>query len=467
MIARPVNDHACLGPTTDRIVAELDAKNPALVDLAAKFSNTDDLAAWFQTLPQHDDHGDPNEVPRVTECRPPQRFQLDSEWPNCYERASRFVGAAELIEPDRVYRLATVSTPNGLHTFPTRDGKMVILDPKVTRNTLRTRPAHARYAGDIEARRLRLQRLIGTDERKGARCDLANMRATKARGVTTWNGSPIDLAIYNAERALAYHRAELAMLDEFYPPDSDYDEDEGPGPGPFQTFTDFAAEYAVANPMPEAVRNAQIGNTEETAEPEMLALSPREAIDWIAELASRRADRLIGGTRRIENGHRALCGVLVLRPICVADMRDVALVLALAEREARSTGLGALKVVHSTARAVDQLDQLAAARATQAPRNNPLASLLIGGLLDNKDLEPWLGALARVAGRIATGAGVEAAKVKLASVGVSPPIITAVEKELNKEGLTLGTFAKPAPMVGSLDAMTPQALAGRWLAQKI
>ena len=45
-------------------------------------------------------------------------------------------------------------------------------------------------------------------------------------------------------------------------------------------------------------------------------------------------------------------------------------------------------------------------------------------------------------------------------------MITAFEKELNREGLTLGTFAKPSPMLGSLDAMTPQALAGRWLAQK-
>ena len=34
-------------------------------------------------------------------------------------------------------------------------------------------------------------------------------------------------------------------------------------------------------------------------------------------------------------------------------------------------------------------------------------------------------------------------------------------------GLTLGAISKPSPMPGSLDAMTPQALAGRWLAQKL
>jgi hypothetical protein len=46
-------------------------------------------------------------------------------------------------------------------------------------------------------------------------------------------------------------------------------------------------------------------------------------------------------------------------------------------------------------------------------------------------------------------------------------VIAAFEKELNKEGLSLGPLAKPSPMIGSLDAMTPQALAGRWLAQKL
>jgi hypothetical protein len=465
MIAPPINDHECLGPTTDQIVAELAAKNPALVDLAAKFSSTDDLAAWFRTLPQRDDDGDPNEVPKVYACRPPQRLQLESDSPNCYERSARWTGAAELIDPSRVYRLATVSTPNGLHTFPTSDGEPVNLDPKVTRNALRS----PRYDGDIEARRLRLQRLIGTDANKGARLDLANMRRAKARGETSWfGGTPIDLAIYNAERAMAYHLAELAQLDELYPVGSDYDEEEGPGPGPFQTFAEFSARYALAHPMSSAgVRNAHGDDLEQLADSDTLTLTPRQAIDWIAELAMARSHRLIGGTRRIENGHRALCGVLVLRPICIADARDVALVLALAEREARKAGLGPLKVVHSTARAIDQLDQLAAARATDAPRNNAIASVVLGSLLNNKNLGPWVGALTRVAGRIATGAGVEAAKVKLASVGMSPSVITAFEKELNKEGLSLGPLAKPAPMIGSFDAMAPQALAGRWLAQKL
>ena len=92
--------------------------------------------------------------------------------------------------------------------------------------------------------------------------------------------------------------------------------------------------------------------------------------------------------------------------------------------------------------------------------------LAINAIAGNKDLQKLFGSLVNVGGRIAVGAGTEALKVKLGAAGVSPPMITAFEQELNREGLTLGTFAKPSPMIGSLDAMTPQALAGRWLAQK-
>lgn len=430
MIAAPMNDHECLGPTTDQIVAEVANCNPAIVALAEQFTNTDDLAEWFRGQPQRDDDGDPTDGPKVAACRPPQRLQLDNPSPNCFERSARYIGAAELIEPERVYRLATVATPAGLHTFPTRDGQPVILDPKGARNTPARRPSPAPFAIDNEARRHRLQRLIGLDETKGVRGDLARARRAKELGHTTWvDGRPIDDAIASYEKGLAHFQAQLAAI---------------PASGDDTT-----------------------RNSAEAGATGSVTLTPTEAIDWIAELAMVRADRVIGGPRRIENGHRAMRGVLVLRPICIADVRDVALVLALAEREARTYGLGTLKVVHSTARAIDALDQLAADRATASTRNNPFASLALGALANNRDLQQLVGGLARVAGRIAGGIGLEAAKVKLASVGVSAPVISAFERELNREGLTLGPLAKPVPMVGSLDAMTPQALAGRWLAQKI
>lgn len=416
MIEAPLNDDECLGPTTDQVLAEIAAANPAITDLAAQFTTTDELAAWFRTLPQRDDNGVPDDGPKVAACRPPQRLQFDNPSPNCFERSARFIAAAELIEPHHVYRLATVSTPNGLHTFPTRDGEPVILDPITERNTPRRAAA---WGVDDDTRRLRLQRLIGLDETKGVRGDLSRARRAKELGHMTWiDNVPIDDAIARYEKALAHFQAELDNL------------------APSRNNSDA------------------------------VVLTPAQAVDWIAELAMVRADRIADGPRRIESGRRAMRGVLVLRPICVADIRDVALVLALAEREARSFGVGALKIVHSTARAIDAADSLAAQRSASPTRNDPFATLAVS-FANNKQLQQLVGGLARVAGRVAGGIGLEAAKLKLASVGVSPPVIAAFERELNREGLTLGALAKPTPMVGSLDAMTPQALAARWLAQKI
>ena len=60
-----------------------------------------------------------------------------------------------------------------------------------------------------------------------------------------------------------------------------------------------------------------------------------------------------------------------------------------------------------------------------------------------------------------------ALQTKLATLGITPPILNTVEEELNREGYTLGPLGKPPPMLGSFDALRPQALAGRWLADKL
>jgi hypothetical protein len=52
-------------------------------------------------------------------------------------------------------------------------------------------------------------------------------------------------------------------------------------------------------------------------------------------------------------------------------------------------------------------------------------------------------------------------------MGITPPILSTVEQQLNQEGLSLGRLATPPPILGSLSAMTPEALAGRWLARKL
>ncbi len=62
-------------------------------------------------------------------------------------------------------------------------------------------------------RRLRIERLIGTDETKGIRGDIARARASKVCGYTTWvNGELIDVAIARYESGLATYQSMLAEV---------------------------------------------------------------------------------------------------------------------------------------------------------------------------------------------------------------------------------------------------------------
>lgn len=69
--------------------------------------------------------------------------------------------------------------------------------------------------GTTAIRRLRIQRLLGTDETKGARGDLARAHALAAAGhMTAPNGKQIDEAIASLAAAVESYRELLAGLDE-------------------------------------------------------------------------------------------------------------------------------------------------------------------------------------------------------------------------------------------------------------
>jgi len=196
-----------------------------------------------------------------------------------------------------------------------------------------------------------------------------------------------------------------------------------------------------------------------------LELTPTEAVDWIARLAAEPAARCAGGIRRVRNGHRALRAVLVGRPLCIAEVRDVGLLLALAEREAELYGPAGRKLVKTTALAVDRLDQLAARRWIERTEPRNALELRLGGMRMKPDTK-LLGALGRVGGRLGAEVGLEALRLKLATLGIGGPVLEAIDRELKREGLSLGPLARPSPL-GTLGSLTPQALAGQWLAQKI
>jgi len=426
VIAAPHNDRQCLDAITAEIRARLESGDPELTALAAEHEDTDSLVDYIQGLPQRDDTGSPCDGPKVEACRPAQRLRLPTETPNCVERSALYIALAEMIDPGPVRRLATVNTPNGMHTFPTQDGEPVILDPMVSRNALRAGLFRARRNSalkspglppDVATRRLRIERLIGTDETKGVRGDLARARKSKAAGYTTWvHGEPIDDAIAKYERALVTYQK---LLDE----------------------------------LP---RNAPEGRP-------LVTLTPTEAVDWISSLAAEPGARFVNGTRRVRNGHRAMRDALDGRPLCVADVPDVAFVLALADREATQWGPSGRRIVQTCAHAIDRLDQAAARRwlDERAPRNLRI------GRYQVRPNTPLIAALGRVGARLGGNVAVQAIRVKLAAMGVTPMVLGPIEQELNREGLSLGALAAPPPMLGSLAALTPDAIAGRWLASKI
>lgn len=266
------------------------------------------------------------------------------------ERAGRYLGAAELIEPGPVRRLATKDTTHGLHTFPVEDGEPVVLDPRQSRNAL------------------------------------ASMLFRDSR---TRNGAcPI-------------------------------------------------------------------------------AVTPMQAMEWIVRITVEPAARFANGIRRARNGHDAIRGVMGGKPICVGDARDVAFVLALADRESRQWGHEGTQIVATAVRALDQLDRLAAIswqERTCTPRN--AAELQLGNLRIRPDFD-LLASLGRIGGRIGSRAAIEAIRLKLASLGVPTPFLGSIESELNREGLSLGPLARPPAMIGTFGALTPEAIAGRYLADKL
>jgi hypothetical protein len=136
VIGVPVNDPTCLASITTVIADMVRNQDPVLVEIAQRHGTTAKLAAWIRTLPQRDDDGTPGDGPKIEACAPPQRLRIPADDPNCVERAALYVAVAELIDAGPTRQLATIDTPNGLHTFPVENGGPIVLDPKQHRNRL-------------------------------------------------------------------------------------------------------------------------------------------------------------------------------------------------------------------------------------------------------------------------------------------------------------------------------------------
>lgn len=330
MIENPINDVACLSQVTEVVRELIKLQDPLLIEIAGRFTTTRELVEWIRTLPQRDDTGDPNDGPKAA-CTPPQRLRIPAPDPNCVERSALLIGAAELIDPVPVRRLATIDTPNGRHTFPLEDGEPVVLDPSVTRNAI----VGALFQLDIQP----------------------------------------------------------------------------------------------------------------------ITVTPSEATDWMASIAQEPATAR-GDAHKVRNARTAMRRIMSGKPITRRSLDDVAYTVAVADGEARKFGIRGRTLHHQTAK---KLAQALVEQHKKEKRRNAGLELRVGGKTIKPDLE-LLGALARVGGRIGMQVGAAALQMQLAKYGVGQQVIGELERELNREGVTLGAVAAPPPPPGSLAAMTNDAI---------
>jgi len=171
--------------------------------------------------------------------------------------------------------------------------------------------------------------------------------------------------------------------------------------------------------------------------------TPSASAAWVCQLAAEPARLLVGGPRAVRNARTGLQALAHGEPLARALVDDVALVLALAEREARRWSDDGIAVVDRVTRrlallCVDSTSPVAIRNAIQ---------LAIGRYRLRPDVSRALRAVAHTLAEVAPEIAIPAAQAALASLGVPPPLLFPLERALNREGLTLGPLVSRTPPV--------------------
>ena len=296
------NDLTCLGKISEIVAGVVEKRPEWLVELAARFSNTEELAAWIRSLPQRDDEGAPADGPKVIACEPWQRLRLPAEDPNCVERSALYLAVAELIEPWPVRRLSTLDFSWGRHTFPIEEGEPVVLDPRVTEEDLQP-------AVPVRKRRIR-------------------------------HGP-----VFPSEQVVTSVRS---------------------APPPVDTSTSFSGTPVAPAPVsPTSVAPVSAGSPSASSAGVPVAIDINEAIEYTSQLADVGAQAVRNGPSRASLARNAIRDLIDhgTPPADRDTVNAMGWFLATAERVAHGYGLRALTIVRTTAHAVaDLVDDVLAAR---------------------------------------------------------------------------------------------------------
>lgn len=189
-----------------------------------------------------------------------------------------------------------------------------------------------------------------------------------------------------------------------------------------------------------------------TEEPQRIAIPLGLAIDWIAELATERASLAPDGAETVTRARVAMHAAALGAPLPPRAVREVATTIALAERAARSYGADGVAIVRRTAAV------LAARTVTSTATAVRNLSLRFGGYTIRPDWDR-LARLGGAAGNIGQRAGWLALRGYLGQLGIGTAMLGEIERELGRQGLTLGPLAtEPNPAPGTLSAAIVAAL---------
>lgn len=193
-----------------------------------------------------------------------------------------------------------------------------------------------------------------------------------------------------------------------------------------------------------------------------------EAIEWMIRIAEDRAARDVGGIERLRAAHDAILAILDGAPVTARARDDLAYAASRALFEAEQFGAAGRALLRETVRALvarlsdESIPRYAdpivgpATPMPEAPMRNAL-SLRVGRyrISPNWDL---LEAIGRTGARVGGELGAAALGTQLARLGLSPAVMSVLERELNREGATLGPLAPRAPSTLST-ALHPGSLA--------
>jgi len=187
---------------------------------------------------------------------------------------------------------------------------------------------------------------------------------------------------------------------------------------------------------PRVGRNALAAGLYRMA-PGPIEMSTPETLSWIASLAAEPAAAYPNGPRRVRNAAVAFDAVLAGAELPRNGLEDMGFAVGLAEHAARLYGVRGVEAISLGRFAIEHM---------------------IGRHNRRNGVWSTIKRVGRAVGRVGEKVGGVALRAVLVSQGVPPQLIDEFERELNREGLTMGRVARPLPMLGTFASLTDEAL---------